>query len=76
MGHLNYDFIKSSDHKELKNTLELNGTKQVISSPTRITNTSQTLIDVIMTAHENYVHRHIVIGKSISDHDLAGIIRK
>ena len=76
MGDLNCDFMKSSDHKELKNTLKLNGMKQVISSPTRITNTSQTLIDIITTTHENHVHSHIVIGNSISDHDFTGNVRK
>ena len=46
--------------------------KQIISSLTRITNTSQTLIDIITTTHEN----HIVIGNSISDNDLTGIVRR
>ena len=48
----------------------------MLKSPTRITNNTKTLIDIIITTREDRIENHIVIGNSISDHDLTGINRK
>ena len=42
--------------------------KQLITSPTRITESSRTLIDVIMTSTPDIVHESGVINSTISDH--------
>ena len=48
----------------------------MLKSPTRITNNTKTLIDIITTTREDRIENHIVVGNSISDHDLTGINRK
>ena len=75
-GDLNCNYIVTKDHKEIKDTIKFNGMKQVITSPTRITLTSRTLIDIVVTTHGNYVDETIVLANSVSDHDLIGIVRK
>ncbi|XP_057296299.1 uncharacterized protein LOC130625264 [Hydractinia symbiolongicarpus] len=49
LGDLNVEFLKKKDHVGIKTALTLHGFKQVIKSPTRIAETSQTLIDIIAT---------------------------
>ena len=76
MGDLNVDFLKKSSNKAIREILLTNGLKQVIEFATRTTSTSKTLIDIIATTHEDNICKQIVIGNSISDHDLTGVIRK
>ena len=76
LGDINCDFLKTSDHKRIKEILKRNCLKQVLKSPTRITNSTKTLIDIITTTREDRIENHIVVGNSISDYDLTGINRK
>ena len=76
LGDVNYDFMKVNDNKGVKDILKCYGMKQMIKSPTRITPTTKSLIDIIATTHEEHVHSHIVTGNPISDHELIGLIRK
>lgn len=46
------------------------GVTQLINSPTRITESSQSLIDVIMTTNKEIVTSSRVLALSISDHNL------
>ena len=75
-GDLNCDYLKSSDHPVLKDIIKLNGFKQIISSPTRTTIKSQTLIDIVITNDKSRIANSIVYANSFSDHDLIGVIRK
>ena len=54
----------------------LTGLKQIIRQPTRVTENSSTLIDIILTTHENRVYNSIVYPNSFSDHELIEVIRK
>ena len=76
MGDLNTDFLKPSNNKAIKDIMLTNVLKQMIESATRTTSTSETLIDIIATTREDNIHSHIVIGNSLSDHDLVGVVRK
>ena len=76
MGNLNVNYKKSSDNKEMKQIIKRQGLKQIIQEPTRITNNSSTLIDMIATTHEENVSKQITFASSISDHDLVGVIIK
>ena len=49
IGDFNCDYLKDNDHREIKNLFVSYGYKQLIEKATRITETSETLIDVILT---------------------------
>ncbi|XP_057299217.1 uncharacterized protein LOC130629860 [Hydractinia symbiolongicarpus] len=76
LGDLNVDFLKKNDHVGIKTALTLHCFKQVIKSPTRIAETSQTLIDIIPTTNCTVIADTKVIPISFSDHDLICCIRK
>ena len=50
--------------------------KQVITTATRITKCTTTLIDVILTTHPANLINTKVVPSALSDHDLIGCIRK
>ena len=75
-GDFNINYSKRNDHPGLKQTISTNGFKQIIKAPTRITNESATLIDLILTTHPLNISTHKVIPTSLSDHDMVGCIRK
>ena len=51
-GDMNCNYLDQFNHKAIKNTLKLNGFKQVINEATRMTIKTSTLIDVIITTDE------------------------
>ena len=55
MGDINCDLLNNGDQKEIKYILKGSGMKQIIKSPTRITQTTKTLIDIIATTHMSMV---------------------
>ena len=69
LGDLNCNLLKDCPEKraitELCNDLNL---KQIIKEPTRITDTSQSLIDVILVSTEAVVLESGVLDSTISDH--------
>ena len=75
-GDLNCDYKKPSSNKALKNVIEGYNLKQMISSPTRVTKNTQSLIDIMACSHANHVSKTGVYSTSISDHDLTGLCRK
>ena len=54
----------------------MNGLKHLIDKPTRISQHSSTLINVVFTTHENDIASQFVHSLEISDHHLMGIVRK
>ena len=46
------------------------------SSPTRVTQNAQSLIDIMACSHANNITKTAVYSISISDHDLIGLSRK
>ena len=52
------------------------GLNQIINTPTRVTNRSASLIDVVYTTHAESVIEHGCVHTSISDHFLVYTIRK
>ena len=69
-GDLNINFMKRTDHREIKHLLSLYGFKQLVQSATRSTENSHSLIDVIMSNHAEYIMVTNVIPTSFSDHDM------
>ena len=75
LGDLNVDYLKQ-DNEPIKQSFQLNGFSQLIKLPTRITETTATLIDVIQTNKECNISYNVVIPADLSDHDLTGCVRK
>ena len=75
-GDLNCNYLVRNDHEEIKEILYRNKLKQLIKQPTRITETSKTLIDIISTNNEKTTPDTNVELSAISDHGLIGINRK
>ena len=72
VGDLSFNLLNISDTGsktllDLCNTFNLT---QLIESPTRITESSGSLIDVMLTSNKNLVSKASVLANSISDHDL------
>ena len=76
MGDFNCDYLKDNDHREIKNLFVSYGYKQLIENATRIIETSETLIDVILTNSPETIRNYDTILSSNSDHDIIAIIRK
>ena len=71
-GDINCNYWGSSDHKEIKSILTYFGLKQLISSPTRITRESKTLIDVICSNVPHNIFSEKVIPACLSGHEFNG----
>ena len=75
-GDINCNYLVSSDHKEIKSTLAYFGLKQLITSPTRITRESKTLIDVICSNEPHNISTVKVIPAGLSNQRLIECARK
>ena len=79
VGDLNYDVNRLAPdpqtHK-LHPLCSLYQLTQVINEPTRITETTSTLIDLILTNKREYISSAGVLHLCISDHSLVYAIRK
>ena len=75
LGDINVDYLKTT-HRSIKDSFLLNGFYQLIKAPTRVTETTATLIDVIQTNFKNDISYSTVIPAGLSDHDLIGCVRK
>ena len=75
LGDLNCNVLNTSDlgGQSLLNFCTAYNLTQVINEPTRITQSSQSLIDVILVSNKNVVKESKVLPVSISDHDLVYI---
>ena len=75
LGDFNIDFNKSVN-KNFKTTLETFGSTQVIKKSMRTTDTSSTLIDLIITNHPERLTEVNVFANHIADHDMVACSRK
>ena len=76
MGDLNVNYMDKNDNKDIKSMFNVFSFKQMIKEPTRITEHSQTLIDVIQTNNPQAISVTTVIPVAFSDHDLIACVRK
>jgi endonuclease/exonuclease/phosphatase family metal-dependent hydrolase len=72
LGDLNCNVLDSNDpgHRSLLDFCTCFNLTQFVDKPTRITEHSRTLIDVILTSSKNNIKQTKVIPNSISDHDV------
>ena len=66
----------ASDSKELRDLFNLYQFNQLIKSPTRITDSTATLIDLVFTTDKEKIVSSGVLDCAISDHSLVFIIRR
>ena len=76
LGDMNANYLVPGDNKKLKSIFDLFGFKQIILKPTRITATSKTLIDIILTNNPLNLIATDVIPMGIGDHEMVGCVRK
>ena len=79
LGDFNYDLLRDSSNTSSKHWLELTNTLnlvQVITSPTRVTSTSKSLIDHVYSSVPDYIIETSVPSLSISDHYPVCVTRK
>ena len=76
MGDINCDYLKDNGHREIKNLFVSYGYKQLIEKGTHITETSETLIDVILTNSPETIRNYDTILSSNSDHGIIAVTRK
>ena len=78
-GDLNCNYLESVPDQNtlsLMNIFEVYGLTQLITEPTRISQTSQTLIHLSVTNSPDKVTRSGILSLGVSDHSLVYIIRK
>ena len=76
MGDFNINYNDSKSQKDFKNVMKLNGFEQLVTSATRITKESSTLIDLIFSNRTSSLPSVSVVSTSLSDHDLVACTRK
>lgn len=76
IGDINCDYQNPESNQDIKTLFKINGFKQLVKKPTRITENTSTQIDVILTnSPENIVHTDVMMT-NLSDHEMIGLIRK
>ena len=76
MGDVNCNYFVKEDHKEIKYIFTAFGLKQLVTKPTRITENSSMLIDVVLTNTPEKISHCDTLLSSLSDHEMIGFIRK
>ena len=79
-GDFNYYLLpaksKTQECKQLKNLFKVFNPKRFITDPTRITQHSSTLLDLMSTNCPRNISHSRVITSWLSDHDMVYIVRK
>ena len=76
LGDLNCNFLESACKRQLKQVFSIHGLKQIIQNATRITKSSASLIDIVLSSNPERIIKSKIISAHLSDHDMVGITRK
>lgn len=78
MGDVNIDMLNigASSTKHFESVLDAIGLKQIVNKPTRITNLTETLLDVILVSDSSLVKMCDNLDVDLSDHELTYCILK
>ena len=68
LGDFNKDLLHGSQHRDCVNNMTSLGFTQLIHEPTRVTNSTSTLIDHISTSNEENISEAHVAQLGVSDH--------
>ena len=71
IGDLNCNLLKPNipESVALMNVCRMFNLTQMVSSPSRVTDSTGTLLDVIITSNPNQIREVKIIESSVSDHD-------
>lgn len=76
MGDLNLDRLNKTRRKKLKDRTNSYHMTQLVKSPTRITNSTRTLLDLIFTTKPDRITKISNLITGLSDHNFTLITRK
>ena len=76
MGDFNVNYNSNSDNKEFKSIITANGFRQIVKEPTRVTDTSSSLTDLVFSNCPVNITHAYVINSSLSDNNMIGTVRK
>ena len=76
LGDFNGDYSKARPNQSLKSTIASFGLHQQITTPTRIDETTESLIDLVLTNMPHNICKTAVLESCLSDHQLIGAVRK
>ena len=75
-GNSNVNFLKRSNNCKCKSILQLFSFKQLIHTPIRITNDTESLINMIASNSCDSIKYTTIDPCSITDHELIGCVKK
>ena len=76
MGDMNVNYFIENDHEVIKDIFTNNGFKQILNTPTRVTDQISSLINLIFVNNYQTISNKTVILTGLSDHDLITCVRK
>ena len=76
LGDLNCDYKKEQNNRPLKSIASWSGFSQMVTSPTRITEETASLIDLVLTNMPQNITKAIACDSGCSDHCMIGTVRK
>ena len=76
LGDLNTNWLNKSSRAKLKLVCDKGGYSQLIKSPTRVTASSSTLIDLILSNRTERIQKTYNLITGLSDHNLTLLCRK
>ena len=76
LGDFNCDYSKANKNRPLKSTIASFGFHQQVTTPTRIDESSESMIDLVLTNMPHNISQTVVLESCLSDHHLIGAVRK
>lgn len=76
LGDFNINWLEKSRRTNLKRLLSKHSLQQMVKGPTRITRTSKTMINLIVTNRPQRIIRTYNLLTGLSDHNMTMVVRK
>ena len=76
LGDINANYLDRNSCKSLKQLIEANGFKQLTRDPTRVSNASSALIDIILINNEKNIAKSLLMPLSLRDLDFVACVQK
>ena len=73
---MNVNYLIENDHEVIKDVFTDNGFKQILNTPTCVTDQTSSLIDLTFVNNNQNISYKTVIPTGLSDHDLIACARK
>ena len=76
LGDFNCDYYEQNSNRPLKHIISSYGFCQQVDSPTRLSEESESLIDLVLSNMPQNICKTGILQCCLSDHELIGTIRK